>query len=223
MNIIAFIVSVVVITASGALSPGPLTISAILLGSKGGWKVGLLMAIGHTIFELPYITFLAVAYDYVEIYIVKNQIINFILAIVVASVLLYFAIATISESLKLKLNHEKQRRIKVLNRKWNPIIVGFIFTALNPYFLLWWATLGFELLRTSLTMGIVYGVTILFMAHIWIDYVWLILISHTPQVSISYFGSKVYRVFLLALAIILISFALNILTRTFLGISLLPI
>ena len=221
MNIVAFVVSVVVITASGALSPGPLTISAMLLGSKNGWKAGLLMAIGHMVFELPYIILLAIAYDYVEIYIVKNQVMKSILAIAVFLILIYFAITTILESLKSKIKYSGQTRL--LYREWNPIIVGFIFTALNPYFLLWWATLGFELIRRSLAIGIVHGVTVLFIAHIWMDYVWLILISHAPQVSINYFGSKAYRGLLLVLAIILILFALNIVTRTFLNISLIPI
>ena len=44
---------IMAITPSGAFSPGPLTASAVALGSSKGWRAGMRVALGHTLFELP--------------------------------------------------------------------------------------------------------------------------------------------------------------------------
>lgn len=54
-----FVVTVIAVTASGALAPGPLTFAILMHGSKGGAKSGLFSAFGHTLVELPLVLALA--------------------------------------------------------------------------------------------------------------------------------------------------------------------
>jgi len=44
----AFLATVVVVTASGALAPGPLFAANLLQGARGGLKSGFMMSVGHT-------------------------------------------------------------------------------------------------------------------------------------------------------------------------------
>ena len=59
MDLFTFIATVVVVTASGALAPGPLFFTNITHGAKTGAKGGLAFSAGHTIFELSLVLVLA--------------------------------------------------------------------------------------------------------------------------------------------------------------------
>ncbi len=52
------------------------------------------------------------------------------------------------------------------------ILLGIVFTGMNPFFLLWWLTVGWDLIAQALVVGLV-GVLVMFAAHIWMDYAWL--------------------------------------------------
>ena len=53
MNLLDFVATVVVVTASGALAPGPLSFGILMQGSKEGARSGFSCAIGHTLVEFP--------------------------------------------------------------------------------------------------------------------------------------------------------------------------
>jgi len=54
-----YLVKVIIITSSGALSPGPLTASTIAAGSNEGWKSGFKISVGHMVVELPLVFLIA--------------------------------------------------------------------------------------------------------------------------------------------------------------------
>jgi len=59
-EVFAFAVMVILISASGVMSPGPLFAANISYGLKQGAKAGIKMAYGHTVVELPLIILLGV-------------------------------------------------------------------------------------------------------------------------------------------------------------------
>ena len=64
---LSLIASIILITPSGAFSPGPLTASAIALGASKGWRAGLYVAVGHMLFELPYVYALTYLFSRVDV------------------------------------------------------------------------------------------------------------------------------------------------------------
>ena len=52
MSLLLFLIQVFVISFSGAAQPGPVTATAIALGSRDRYA-GLLLALGHGIIEFP--------------------------------------------------------------------------------------------------------------------------------------------------------------------------
>jgi threonine/homoserine/homoserine lactone efflux protein len=50
---------------------------------------------------------------------------------------------------------------------------GVIFTSLNPFFVLWWFTVGSALISQALLLGALEGVVLMCASHIWMDYAWL--------------------------------------------------
>ena len=57
-ELIQFAIIVILISASGVMSPGPLFAANVVYGLRGGVKTGLKMAYGHTVVELPLIILL---------------------------------------------------------------------------------------------------------------------------------------------------------------------
>ena len=48
IDFLSFLIEVEIITASGALSPSPLTFATMSSGVKGGWKAGFMVALLDT-------------------------------------------------------------------------------------------------------------------------------------------------------------------------------
>ena len=60
MEIFGFIATVILITASGALAPGPLFFATVSNGAKSGARSGLMFSVAHTVVEFSLIMLLAV-------------------------------------------------------------------------------------------------------------------------------------------------------------------
>ena len=59
---IGLAVTTILVTASGALSPGPLFFALITYGAKSGAKGGLGFAVAHPLIELPLVILLALGF-----------------------------------------------------------------------------------------------------------------------------------------------------------------
>jgi threonine/homoserine/homoserine lactone efflux protein len=53
------------------------------------------------------------------------------------------------------------------------LVLGVGLTALNPYFILWWLTVGLGLVVQAVELGALLGVLIMYVSHVWMDYAWL--------------------------------------------------
>lgn len=212
----------VAVSPSGAMSPGPLTASAIVLGGRGrGWRAGLLVALGHTLAELPYVVLLCFAFRYVGS--VLQGPVGAVLVVGAAAFITYFAVLLIRDALKPSIpspNASSGGR-PVVSGGLGPVLTGFLLTALNAYFLLWWVSAGLTLIVTASSLGVV-GIAVMYVSHVWLDYAWLGAMGEIGGRGAALMGSKGYRVFLGVMAAILLFFALNMVLARFAGVSLLP-
>ena len=164
------IVEIVSLTSSGALSPGPLTFSAIVLGMKKGWKAGFLEAVGHTLFEFPLVLLIGVGSSYI----INNELFLNIAGVIGGLALIIFSILLLQDLISLR-RGDGERILKISG---GPILTGFLFTALNPYFIVWWTTVGLKLIIDIILAGGILFVIFLYPIHVWMDYLWLSLVSY---------------------------------------------
>lgn len=216
-----FVSSVVLISATGALSPGPLTAAAVALGINLGWRAGLLVALGHTLVELPYVILLAVLYNSISPFI-QYYVVRYALSLLIASFNLFFAYLLLNDAIRYG-KRGSTIGSDVVNKLRNPLIVGLTLTGLNPFFLIWWATVGMQLINSSILRYGLAGIPIMYVLHVWLDYVWLIFITYTVHTSSKYLSLKGYKLLLIALALMLIVFAINILAITFFSHPIVPL
>ena len=164
MALLLFLIQVLVISCSGAMQPGPVTASVITMGARNRWA-GTLMAIGHGIIEFPLMVVIILGLgEYFKL--AKVQIVIGL----AGGVFLILMAAQSFLSLRAKTESEP----KVVRD--NPILAGIILTASNPYFLIWWATVGLALATQASQWGI-WAFGLFAIAHWSVDLIWLQILS----------------------------------------------
>lgn len=199
-----FLLTVVVVTISGALSPGPLLVTNLSNAPRWGWRGGLWLSIGHTFVELPLILLVAVGLNFI----ISNLLLNMIVAAIGGVVLLLFAGLQIREVLQSRVE-SKQIETTPAATSRHPLLAGLIFSGLNPYFLVWWLTAGANLVIEALLIAAFAGVFIMFAAHIWMDYAWLISTAWLANKGTNLMGSRGYTLLMLTFSVFLIYFGLS--------------
>jgi len=219
MDLSGLIITTVLVSISGALSPGPLTASAVTIGTKRHAKGGFLIAFGHMLFEFPYVLIIASFSSSIGFFL-KNVNVSYALTLAILSFIIFFSYLIIKEGINVIKSGVNQIR-KSKRYAFNPILVGILLTGLNPYFLLWWLSVGLPLIQLSINMGLPL-LLLMYGSHVWMDYLWLTLMGFAGESGVKILRSKGYGVLLIILGLALALFAIDISLKTFLNLSLLP-
>jgi threonine/homoserine/homoserine lactone efflux protein len=196
--VFAFIVTVVLVTASGALAPGPAFFANITEGAKSGAKSGLAFSIGHTILEFTLVMLLAVTLRTVS----NQPLIKLVVGVAGGAALIGFGFFQIREGTTLKGDVQKNENMP----SKNPLLLGLIFTGLNPYFTIWWLTAGMPLIENALAIASFAGVLIMYASHVWMDYTWLTSTAYLARKGTNLTGRKGYRILIITFGLILVFF-----------------
>ena len=201
MELLGFIITIVLITASGALAPGSLFFANISYGSKLGAKSGLIFSISHTVIEFTLIMIFALGL----LTIASEPIVKLVVGIVGGVFLIIFGIFQIRSSIQLKIIDTKKSKSSFSHL----FLIGLAFTGLNPLFIIWWLTVGAELILISLAFAGLLGVVFMFICHVWMDNAWLTSIAYFAKKGTQIIGSKGYRILISIFAVILIYFGIT--------------
>jgi len=197
MNLFDFVVTVIVITASGALAPGPLTFAILMHGSKRGAAAGFYCAVGHTLVEFPLV--LALAFGLLAA--ASQPFIKSIIGLVGGIGLIVFGVLQIYGTLKTNSDVEQTTTRSI---PAGSLLLGLALTGLNPYFLLWWLTIGSVLILQALAFAALVGVILMYVSHVWMDFAFLSALAHFGNKGKKIVGSKYYRIILIIFGLILI-------------------
>jgi len=197
MNLVDFIATVVVVTASGALAPGPLSFGVLMQGSKGGALAGFSCAIGHTLVEFPLVLALALGL----LAAASQPFIKSVIGVAGGLGLIVFGILQIRDTIS------AGRPVSRSGRKTLPtgaLVLGAALTGLNPYFILWWLTIGSVLIVQALAFTALLGVLVMYVSHVWMDYAFMTVLAHFGKKGEAIIGSRYYRIVLAIFGVILI-------------------
>ena len=197
-------IQTILVSPSGALSPGPLSASAIAVGAALGPLGGVAVALGHTIAELPYVALLYKGVSTMKPVLEKHAA---KLNTMVSLFLAFFAYLLLRDSYNLAANPPATATTSLLGATGYTAAVaaGITLTIANIYFLLWWLSVGYPLIRQAAEQG-PRGLTIMYTSHVWMDYAWLTLLA-TGGGAASLLGPKPYAALLALLALILLYYA----------------
>jgi threonine/homoserine/homoserine lactone efflux protein len=194
------------ISLSGALSPGPLTAVAISEGARAGRWAGMRLALGHGLVEIPLV--FAIAYGLGAF--LRRPLVGGLVGVIGAAVLIWMGYGLTIGAWRgqLTLSGAAAGPAPAALRLGH-VPGGVMFTLANPYWLLWWATLGAAYVArvTNLELG---PLTVggLALTHWLTDLVWLGGLSVLVASGRGLVGERGYRVVLLLCGMFMLAFGL---------------
>ena len=202
MDPLSFAITVITLSASGALAPGPLFFVTITHGIKTGTKSGLIFSIAHGIIEFSLVMLLALGL----LSVANESTVKLVVGTTGGTALIVFGAMQIRGSL-----HKSDKIETGQGASKNLFLVGLALTGLNPYFIVWWLTIGANLILFSLEFADLGGVIFMYVCHVWIDYVWLIFLSGFAKRGAKIIRFKWYRVLIAIFGAVLIYFGFSFL------------
>jgi len=143
-NIWVFLGLVIVISLSGVMTPGPVFAAAVTKGYKDK-MAGVKIALGHGMVEIPLmIVIAAVGLGAEELFDEPGVKLGIGL---VGGILLIFLGVTMIRTRKNIAEGGKEETA------WNATTAGIITTSANPYFFVWWATVGVAMILNAQWFG----------------------------------------------------------------------
>ncbi|MFB3817367.1 MAG: LysE family transporter [Candidatus Methylomirabilales bacterium] len=95
------------------------------------------------------------------------------------------------------------------DRRMHPVLAGILTSLSNPYWALWWATVGLSYIALSLRLGWV-GLTFFYVGHILSDLAWYSAVSLALAMGRRLITDRTYRGLVTACAVFLVGFGLYV-------------
>ena len=178
-NFYLFIISVILISFSGVLLPGPLFAATLEKASKRK-SAGLLIAIGHGAVEIPLIFFI---YFWLSQFTIPD-IVSISIAISGGLLMMYMGINAY---------RNKNKEIKNNSKLSDSFLSGIWTTAANAGFILWWLTIGTTLVLNAKIFGII-GFSIFATVHWLCDFVWYTVVAFLIFKSRKFCNEKINNI-----------------------------
>ncbi len=164
-------------------------------------KTGYLAIIGHAILEVVLIVLIFLGLNRLFASTIASIVISFI----GGALLLFFGITGVIDILKKKVSIEVDEASKV-NSDGRVIVDGLLLSGSNPYFIIWWTTIGIVLLFEAYNAFGVIGVIVFTIGHLLADLSWYMFVSGLISKSRGFLPQKSYRLISLVLSLALVGF-----------------
>jgi len=195
MELVWFLVKVVGVSLSGVMMPGPVTAAAIVMGARNRWA-GALMAIGHGIIEFPLIVLITLGMKEI----IESATIKIVIGLAGGAFLIIMAVQILK-------GVEDTNKPQAAISTSTPLLAGVILSAGNPYFFIWWATVGLALATTATGLG-VWAFVLFAIVHWLCDLIWLCALSLASFKGSVLLGPGRQRIVMLVCATVVFGFGL---------------
>ena len=185
---------------SGALMPGPLLTIAVAETARGGAWTGPLLITGHALLELFLVAGIILGLGPF----LKSPPIIGTISLLGGFILLCMGVDMVRKASTLSLKQEKISDTR-RGRFNHPVTLGIVGSLANPFWILWWVTIGFGYMATAGRLGLP-GIAAFFLGHIAADYGWYSLIALGISRGKTVIPDKGYRIMIRCCGIFLVGF-----------------
>jgi len=194
-EIVSTLVLGFIIGLTGALAPGPTLVATINASLAGNWTAGLKVSLGHIIIETAifFLIILGLA-GYATPYTTA-------IAVIGGIALIVFGILTVSGSRNASLSAAPEKTAA------SPYMAGLLTSAANPYFWIWWLSVGSALLIQALAGGIMLAVVFM-IGHWGADTSWYAFVSTGISKGRTILSDTTYHRIMAACGVFLVLFGI---------------
>ena len=191
---LAILASVIVISFSGVMMPGPMTAVTLAKSYKSPWA-GVWISLGHAVIEVPLI--LLIYFGFAQFF--QNSIVRLVLSVAGSGMIIWLGVSMF------RARTGVVRKGKDL--PYNAFLAGIFASGFNPFFLLWWATIGSMLIMRISDFDIIW-LSVFIIIHWLCDLVWLSLLSNVIYRTHTFWGQRLQEWLFIACSLLLIGFGL---------------
>jgi threonine/homoserine/homoserine lactone efflux protein len=197
---------------SGAMMPGPMLTVTVREAARRGFWAGPLVVLGHGLLEAALVAglFFGLANW------LGSPLFLGVVGLAGGSVLVWMALSMLWELPRLSLALDAGGGVST-----HPVVGGIVTSLTNPYFVLWWATVGLTWITLSFGRGW-RGSVVFFTGHILADLAWYSFIAALLHFGRSLLTDRSYRWMVGTLALVLLYFGAGFVAGGFHRLTALP-
>jgi len=191
-SLIALLLTTTAISLTGVMAPGPVTAVTITKGASRR-NAGALIAAGHGMVEMPMIALIWLGFSTI----VSAPGVKAAISIVGGIVLLWMGVGIL-----------RSRQQAVVERREvarGCLLAGLTTTVANPYWFVWWATVGAALIANAGAWGLL-GIAAFGVTHWLCDLGWLSFLSWGVFTSRRVWTPGVFRIILAVCGVVMLGF-----------------
>ncbi len=185
-----------IVALSGALMPGPLLTVTVGEAARRGFWAGPLIMVGHALLEAALVLLLLVGLGAW----LNQPVILGMVGVLGAGMLGWMGLMTLKASRQGRLEFDPKNGSGL-----NPVVAGVLMSAANPYWLIWWLTIGLGYVMFASQYGVA-GVALFYLGHILADFAWYTLVSGAVAQGRRFISDGLYRGFLAGCGVFLVGF-----------------
>jgi len=172
-----------ILAFSGAMMPGPFMTMTIGESARSGPWVGPKMIAGHAVLEI--VLLVAIFYGLAPLF--QKDLFFVLIALIGGGIMIWM-----SQSMFRSLPKLEIKTTTASTKTMNLYLAGILMSLANPYWIIWWATIGLGYVLHSHKLGLL-GIVFFFVGHILGDLVWYSAISIAVGKGRKFFGNRTYR------------------------------
>ena len=184
--------TVVLTSLSGVMMPGPMFTVTLAKSYKSQWA-GAQVSLGHAVIEVPLI--LLIYFGLAQFF--QNIVVQLVLGVLGGGMIVWMGVGL------LRARREVAGEGK--DTTYSAFAAGIIMSGLNPFFLVWWVTVGSLLLMNFLAFS-PQGLVLFIVVHWLCDLVWLSLVSFTIYRTHSFLSQRLQEWIFIACSLGLLYF-----------------
>ena len=193
------------------VSPGPVTAAILSESPRAGWRVGPLIASGHSFLELIIVILISIGLTAG----MTERTPRLVIAILGGLVLLYLGGSYIVRSIRGQIHLPEAQLALKDQSNLSFALLGIITTISNPFWYTWWVTVAAGYLAQAWELGGVV-VMIFYLGHISADFAWDTLLSSTISAGRRWLTPKRYTGLIIATGIFMLYLGFLFLRSAFL-------
>lgn len=200
LELIPIFSTALIVALSGAMVPGPLLTVTISETARRGQVAAFLLIVGHSLLEL----LLVVGFAFGLLTILESPLIIRSIGVLGGAFLLWMGYGLIVDSYRGRMSLDFKGNEAYSSA--GPVIQGVVTSISNPYWTLWWVTIGAGFVLSSLKYGLA-GLLVFYIGHIMGDFLWYAAIAYSVATGKRFLSDKVYHGILFGCGLFLIVLA----------------
>ncbi|NIS79460.1 MAG: LysE family transporter [Anaerolineales bacterium] len=181
-----------VVSFGAVVSPGPVSAAIVTEAPRHGWRVGPLVASGHTFLELIIVIFLSLGLSAS----MASPTVRTIIAVCGGAVLIWIGASYVIGSWKATIQLPRADGAVPSRSTFSLILLGMLTTLSNPFWYTWWVTVAAGYLAQAQAIS-PNAIAVFYLGHISADFVWDTALAATTSAGRRWLTDRRYRILIL--------------------------